>query len=133
MSCLVAVIDKYGHKVAISRQCVGVIDVPSLHLWWPYLSGPPNEEPGYLYTLEVHLMNDAMPKEEDVYRLQFGIRTIQVTNSSFSINGRPFYFRGFGRHEDYSVRHLSYCIVYSIVLETVFNRFEAVELIPHFL
>jgi beta-glucuronidase len=42
--------------------------------------------------------------EEDVYRLKFGIRSIEYGGNYFKINGKPFYFRGFGRHEDYSVR-----------------------------
>lgn len=39
----------------------------------------------------------------DVYRLKVGIRSLHWDNTSFSINGKPFYFRGFGRHEDFDV------------------------------
>ena len=33
-----------------------------------------------------------------------GIRSIRWTNTSFLINERPVYFRGFGRHEDSALR-----------------------------
>lgn len=41
---------------------------------------------------------------EDVYYLPVGIRTVKVTNTSFLINNKPFYFKGFGKHEDADVR-----------------------------
>ena len=36
----------------------------------------------------------------DVYEEEFGIRTVEVKNSQFLINGKPFYFKGYGKHED---------------------------------
>lgn len=42
--------------------------------------------------------------EPDIYRQPVGIRTLQWTNTSFLINGKPIYFRGFGRHEDSVIR-----------------------------
>ena len=33
-----------------------------------------------------------------------GIRTVRVDGSRFLINDEPFYFRGFGKHEDSAVR-----------------------------
>ena len=41
--------------------------------------------------------------QTDVYRLKVGIRTVEWTEDKFLINGKPFYFRGFGRHEDSNV------------------------------
>uniref|UniRef100_A0A182PUA5 Beta-glucuronidase n=1 Tax=Anopheles epiroticus TaxID=199890 RepID=A0A182PUA5_9DIPT len=90
----------------------GTVAVPQVQLWWPYLLHP---EPGYLYTMEITLgkarSNDAsmadVREEEtvmDVYRLKVGIRTLEWNNSSFLINGKPIYFRGFGRHEDSDIR-----------------------------
>jgi beta-galactosidase/beta-glucuronidase len=101
--CVVAVRNKKGHKVGVGHGCEGFIDIVGVQLWWPYLSGPTDEEPGYLYTLETHLTTEAYPGEEDVYRISFGVRTVEATNTSFLVNGKPFYFRGFGRHEDYHV------------------------------
>lgn len=40
---------------------------------------------------------------DDVYRIPVGIRTIKWTNTSFLINNKPAYLRGFGRHEDSDV------------------------------
>src|SRR5690606_35162150 len=39
----------------------------------------------------------------DTYDLRVGIRTVQVRGTKFLINGRPFYFKGFGMHEDHEV------------------------------
>ena len=39
----------------------------------------------------------------DVYRLAVGIRTVEVTETQFLINRKPFYFTGFGKHEDADV------------------------------
>ncbi len=59
------------------------------------LENPNLWNPGaaYLYTLRVE-------GESDVYSETFGIREIETTENRFLINGRPFYFKGFGRHED---------------------------------
>ncbi len=59
------------------------------------LDNPTLWNPGaaYLYQLRVE-------GEQDVYSETFGIRTIETNEKQFLINGRPFYFKGFGRHED---------------------------------
>lgn len=41
---------------------------------------------------------------EDVYYLPVGIRTVKVEGTNFLINNKPFYFKGFGKHEDADVR-----------------------------
>ncbi|KAJ4432181.1 hypothetical protein ANN_20797 [Periplaneta americana] len=41
---------------------------------------------------------------EDLYRLPVGIRKIAWNSTSVTINGRPIYMRGFGRHEDSNIR-----------------------------
>lgn len=62
------------------------------------VSKPQLWNPGaaYLYNLRVE-------GEEDCYTETFGIRTIETTDKEFKINGKPFYFKGFGRHEDSDV------------------------------
>ena len=40
----------------------------------------------------------------DVYRFGFGIRQVSWNATNVLINGKPFYFRGFGRHEDSDIR-----------------------------
>ena len=38
-----------------------------------------------------------------MYRIPVGIRTVKVDGLLFLINGKKFYFKGFGMHEDYNV------------------------------
>ena len=40
----------------------------------------------------------------DAYPLPVGVRTVEVRGTQFLINGEPFYFTGFGKHEDPPVR-----------------------------
>ena len=56
---------------------------------------------GYLYELDVELWGDALV---DAYTLAVGIRTVEVDGTRFLINGEPFHFHGFGKHEDSAVR-----------------------------
>ena len=62
-----------------------VLTVSMPHLWRPGNA--------YLYKL---LVTGA----EDFYEETFGIRSIEVGEKDFRINGESFYFRGFGKHED---------------------------------
>jgi len=43
------------------------------------------------------------PEVDDVYHLPVGIRTVEVKETEFLINNEPFYFKGFGKHEDSDV------------------------------
>ena len=49
---------------------------------------------------------------EDIYEETFGIRTVKVEGTQFLINGKPFYFKGFGKHEDspFHGRGLDLCL-----------------------
>ncbi|MDY5589711.1 MAG: beta-glucuronidase [Arcanobacterium sp.] len=85
----VALYDADGTVVAESAGASGTLRVNNAHLW-----APGN---GYLYTLEIHA-------DSDVYPLNVGIRTVEVKDSQLLINGEPFYFRGYGRHEDNIIR-----------------------------
>ena len=58
---------------------------------------------GYLYDLAVELWGGG-DGPVDVYSLAVGIRTVEIDGARFLINGEPFYFRGFGKHEDSAVR-----------------------------
>ncbi|XP_065719451.2 beta-glucuronidase isoform X4 [Drosophila suzukii] len=95
--------DKEGKLVANATsdgKLGGTLQVNQVKPWWPYLMHP---EPGYLYELEIKLL---ATNEEllDVYRLKVGIRTLSWNKKQFLINGKPVYFRGFGRHEDADIR-----------------------------
>ncbi|KAL5288756.1 GUSB.2 family protein [Megaselia abdita] len=89
-----------GKQTTKASELKGVLNIENVKPWWPYLMDP---EPGYLYTTEVYL-EGANGKLIDVYRVKTGIRTLTWTESSFLINGKPVYFRGFGRHEDSDIR-----------------------------
>jgi len=52
---------------------------------------------------KVTLKNPETGEIIDIYRLRIGFRTIYWDKTSFLINNQPFYFRGFGRHEDFNV------------------------------
>ena len=51
-----------------------------------------------------------LPLDEliDEYYLDFGIRTVKVEGTKFLINGKPFYFTGFGKHEDSEISGRGY-------------------------
>lgn len=54
---------------------------------------------------------------EDVYYLPVGIRTVKVDETSFLINNKPFYFKGFGKHEDADVRERLLLVIKTILDE----------------
>jgi beta-glucuronidase len=83
--------DQNGTLVASASGVTGVLEVADPQLWQPGAA--------YLYQLEVHI-GDA----GDVYTLPVGIRTIEVKGQQLLINGVPFYFTGFGKHEDSAIR-----------------------------
>jgi len=47
----------------------------------------------YLYQVKVQYGTDQ-------YTLPYGVRTVKVEGEKFLINGKPFYFKGYGKHED---------------------------------
>ncbi|GAA1121135.1 beta-glucuronidase [Kribbella jejuensis] len=86
--------DASGREVAASDGAGGTLRVPGVHAWGP--------GDGYLYELEARLF-DATGLV-DSYRQPVGVRTVEVRGQQFLINGKPFYFKGFGKHEDAAVR-----------------------------
>ncbi|KAG9339764.1 hypothetical protein JZ751_022430 [Albula glossodonta] len=98
----VTLTDKDGQCVASSNGVAGTLKIVNVNLWWPYLM---HENPGYLYSLEVHVTAETSGKRyEDFYTLPVGVRTVQVTKTQFLINNKPFYFHGVNKHEDSDVR-----------------------------
>jgi beta-glucuronidase len=89
----VALRDAEDAEVARATGAAGTLTVADVHLWRP--------GEGYLYELAVELWGDALV---DAYALPVGIRTVEVDGTRFLINGEPFHFHGFGRHEDSAVR-----------------------------
>lgn len=82
----VTVTDEDGARVIENAPANTALTIKDAKLWGV---GEP-----YLYTLKVMT-------EHDEYELCFGIRRIEVDEKSFKINGKPVYFKGFGRHEDF--------------------------------
>jgi beta-glucuronidase len=87
--------DAEGGEVARASGPKGELRVDDVQLWQP--GG------GYLYDLTVELHGDDGALV-DTYSLVVGIRTVRVDGTRFLINEQPFYFHGFGKHEDAAVR-----------------------------
>ena len=81
----VSILDEQGVEVARAEGGHGQITIPGVKLW--------NPGAAYLYCARVTM-------GEDVYEQTFGVRTVKVEGTKFLINGKPFYFKGFGKHED---------------------------------
>lgn len=81
----VYVYDEDGKCVAQSEGLEGKLIIKDVKLWWPLNA--------YLYDI-VAVYGD------DHYHLPYGIRTVRVDGNKFLINEKPFYFKGYGKHED---------------------------------
>ena len=91
----VALHDAAGTEVARAEGLSGRLRVEDVHPWRP--------GEGYLYELRVELLG-AAGEVVDRYSLNVGVRTVAIDGTDFLINGEPFYFTGFGMHEDHVVR-----------------------------
>ncbi|BDZ42330.1 beta-glucuronidase [Paraoerskovia sediminicola] len=87
--------DAAGATVATGAGAEGALTVTDPHLWAP--------GDGYLYELDVELVG-ADGQVVDSYLQTVGIRTVEVRGAEFLINDEPFYFTGFGKHEDSAIR-----------------------------
>ncbi|WP_276697354.1 beta-glucuronidase [Propionibacterium acidifaciens] len=83
--CTVELLDADGARIDGARGTSGELVVESPTLWRPGA--------GHLYQVRVRF-------GEDVYTEPFGIRTVRIDGTRFLINERPFYFKGYGKHED---------------------------------
>jgi beta-glucuronidase len=91
----ITAIDENGTTVANASGAHGTVTIPSVQLWQPGAA--------YIYQLQVNII-DPSGELIDTYSLATGVRTVKIDGSKFLINGKPFYFTGFGRHEDTAVR-----------------------------
>jgi len=88
-----SIIDENGVKVGEGSGLSGEISIPDVKLWKP--------RNAYLYKLVLdYSVNGALV---DSYSLNVGVRTVKVKGNQFLINNEPFYFTGFGMHEDHNV------------------------------
>jgi beta-glucuronidase len=89
----VTAIDENGLLVASASGDEGSLFISDVKLWEPLHA--------YLYTLKIEANKDG--KVVDVYEQPFGVRTVEVKEGKFLINNQPFYFKGFGKHEDTAI------------------------------
>ena len=81
----VAVYDEAGSLVGQGEGKTGDVTIENVRLWQPM--------DAYLYEVRAYFGMDE-------YILPYGIRTVRVDGTRFLINERPFYFKGYGKHED---------------------------------
>lgn len=88
-------VDAEGVEVASGEAKDGVVDleIVDVNLWKP--------GEGYLYNMVVEVLEG--DQVVDVYNQSVGVRTVEVRGTEFLINGEPFYFTGFGMHEDHAI------------------------------
>lgn len=86
----VTVLDEEGKQVAQASGNDTNISIENVKLWQPLNA--------YLYTAKVEGVKGG--ETVDVYEETFGVRKVEVKSGKFLINGEPFYFKGFGKHED---------------------------------
>jgi len=90
----VRLVDEDGQVAASTTGAAGSLRVEDARLWRPGAA--------YLYSLVVEAVDGDVVVDE--YPVSVGIRTVAVDGGRFLINGEPFYFTGFGKHEDSAVR-----------------------------
>ena len=91
----VGVLDEEGNSVGNATGAQGTVRIDSATLWQPGAA--------YLYQFQASITSGD-GNVVDTYSLPTGIRTVSVNGTQFLINGQPFYFTGFGKHEDTPVR-----------------------------
>jgi beta-glucuronidase len=90
----VKLLDEAGTQVATAAGANGELTIDNVKLWQPGNA--------YLYRLVVEA--SAAGNLVDEYSLNVGVRTVRVQGNQFLINNEPFYFTGFGMHEDHVVK-----------------------------
>ena len=90
----VSLFDEDGKKVASGTGANGNLEIANVKLWQPGNA--------YLYNLKVEALVGGNVADE--YQLNVGVRTVKVEGNKFLVNNEPFYFTGFGMHEDHVVK-----------------------------
>lgn len=95
---IIELLDEEDKVVATGEGKEGRIIIDNVRLW----------EPGnaYLYTFNVKIVDG--DKLIDEYPLPIGVRTVEVKGNRILINGKAFYFKGFGKHEDFDIHGRGY-------------------------
>lgn len=90
----IEIVDENNDIIAKANSLNESLLISDTHLWQPLQA--------YLYKLRVSLYN-AKGNFLDTYTEEFGVRTIKIENNKLYINDKEFYFKGFGKHEDFPV------------------------------
>lgn len=86
----ITILDEGGQQVFQASGTEVNVNLDNVQLWQPMNA--------YLYRAKVEGIQGG--ETIDVYEESFGVRKVEVKNGKFLINGEPFYFKGFGKHED---------------------------------
>ena len=81
-------------KVAEASGKTGTLKITNAKLW--------NVHAAYLYNFVIRITDGHAVIDE--YFDKIGIRTFEVKDGHFLLNGKPVYLRGFGKHEDSDIR-----------------------------
>ncbi|PNP60606.1 hypothetical protein FNYG_14663 [Fusarium nygamai] len=104
--CRVTLHEEDGSMVYEGTGQRGKINIDSAKLWQPGAA--------YLYQLRADILSPDEATTADAYEIPVGIRTVKVKDNQFLINDKPFYFTGFGKHEDTPVRGKGFDPAYMI-------------------
>lgn len=85
--------DEEGQIIQTLYETEGTFTIEEPKLWQPLQA--------YLYDMEILIQSEV---GDDQYTQAFGLRSVEVKENKFLINGKPFYFKGFGKHEDSNLR-----------------------------
>ena len=109
IQCSVEIFDALGNSVAsTSNSCQSnSVKIENVKFWWPYLIMLDQEsqnQTGYGYMYNMVIWIHSLTLGSDVYHQPFGIRKIEWNTTHLLVNQKPFYFKGFGKHEDSDIR-----------------------------
>lgn len=94
----VVLLDTDHRPVAEANGASGRLSIVDAEAW----------EPGHPYLYRFRVSTHTPGATDDVYTLPVGLRSIKVTSKQFLLNGKAFYFRGVGKHEDSDIRGRGY-------------------------
>ena len=83
-----------AEKVAHADGKSGTLHIESVKLW--------NVHAAYLYSFVIRITDGETVVDE--YHEKIGIRTFEIKDGNFLLNGKAVYLRGFGKHEDADIR-----------------------------
>lgn len=83
-----------AEKVAHADGKSGTLHIESVKLW--------NVHAAYLYNFVIRITDGETVVDE--YHEKIGIRTFEIKDGNFLLNGKAVYLRGFGKHEDADIR-----------------------------